>query len=173
MIWVLTGTAAFVILIIFEVQKCRNALKNRTAFNPWFVLGTLMLLLSFVGIAMDNHAAGGARLVSGVVIMTAGVLSYIIVLTAGLKKRGYLEDEQNASVSRKGLYGRLRHPGVWSFLLCGVGFGMVFIGTTGKALWLVLLNLIYTWLQDRYFFPVYLNGYEEYKRDVPYLFPKI
>ena len=173
MIWVLTGTAAFVILIIFEVQKCRNALKNRTAFNPWFVLGTLMLLLSFVGIAMDNHAAGGARLVSGVVIMTAGVLSYIIVLTAGLKKRGYLEDEQNASVSRKGLYGRLRHPGVWSFLLCGVGFGMVFIGTTGKTLWLVLLNLIYTWLQDRYFFPVYLKGYEEYKRDVPYLFPKI
>ena len=173
MIWVLTGTAAFVILIIFEVQKCRNALKNRTAFNPWFVLGTLMLLLSFVGIAMDNHAAGGARLVSGVVIMTAGVLSYIIVLTAGLKKRVYLEDEQNASVSRKGLYGRLRHPGVWSFLLCGVGFGMVFIGTTGKALWRVLLNLIYTWLQDRYFFPVYLKGYEEYKRDVPYLFPKI
>ena len=173
MIWVLTGTAAFVILIIFEVQKCRNALKNRTAFNAWFVLGTLMLLLSFVGIAMDNHAAGGARLISGIVIMTAGVLSYIIVLTAGLKKRGYLEDEQNASVSRKGLYGRLRHPGVWSFLLCGVGFGMVFIGTTGKALWLVLLNLIYTWLQDRYFFPVYLKGYEEYKRDVPYLFPKI
>ena len=173
MIWVLTGTAAFVILIIFEVQKCRNALKNRTAFNPWFVLGTLMLLLSFVGIAMDNQAAGGARLVSGVVIMTAGVLSYIIVLIAGLKKRGYLEDEKNASVSRKGLYGRLRHPGVWSFLLCGVGFGMVFIGTTGKALWLVLLNLIYTWLQDRYFFPVYLKGYEEYKRDVPYLFPKI
>ena len=173
MIWVLTGTAAFVILIIFEVQKCRNALKNRTAFNPWFVLGTLMLLLSFVGIAMDSHAAGGARLVSGIVIMTAGVLSYIIVLTAGLKKRGYLEDEKNASVSRKGLYGRLRHPGVWSFLLCGVGFGMVFIGTTGKALWLVLLNLIYTWLQDRYFFPVYLKGYEEYKRDVPYLFPKI
>lgn len=172
MTWIMTGTAAFFILVIFEVQKCRNALKNRTAFNPWFVLGTMLLLLSFVGMAMDNPASGGVRFISGILITASGVLSYVIVLTAGLKKRGYLEDEQNASVSRKGIYGRLRHPGVWSFLLCGVGFGMVFTGTIGKALWLVLLNLIYTWLQDRYFFPVYLKGYEEYKREVPYLIPK-
>ena len=40
------------------------------------------------------------------------------------------------------------------------------------AMWFTVLNLGYTVLQDRYFFPVYLKGYDEYKKEVPFFIPR-
>ena len=172
MMWIFTGTLAFVMLILFEIQKCRNILKKRKRINPWFVFGTFVLLLSFVGIAVQSNVATGIRFVLGILLIFVGLFSYIIVLTAGIDPNNYILDVESSSVNRSGLYGRLRHPGVWSFLLFGVGFGMIFVGTLLMALCMVLMNYIYTWLQDRFFFSIYLQGYEEYKREVPFLIPR-
>ena len=51
MIWTALGTFAFGLLVLFEVQKCRSAEKKTKRKNPWFLLGTGLLLIDFAGMA--------------------------------------------------------------------------------------------------------------------------
>lgn len=173
MIWTVLGTAAFGFLILFEYQKCRSTRKMKTRKNPWFLVGTVLLLTGFAGMAVTLTASSGLQMISGAAILGIGLILYILVLTGGPKKEGYVQDDAAAGiVSRNGIYGMIRHPGVWCFLLCSLGFGMMYPDGMGSAVWLALMNLFYTFLQDKWFFPVYLQGYEKYKEEVPYLFPK-
>lgn len=173
MTWIITGTVAFAILILFEIQKCINAINNKSGFNLWFGAGTLILLVSFGGAAAQSSMSTGARFTLGIILLILGVSFYILVLTNGLSRKNYFSDGDKVLVCKKGLYGRLRHPGVWSFLVCGLGFCLIFVGTIKTAVYFTMLNFVYTWLQDNYFFPLYLEGYDEYKGEVPYLIPKI
>lgn len=169
----ITGTAAFGLLMLFEYQKCRNVRQNRKSRNPWFLLGTVLLLIAFCMEALENEVAQGIRFAAGVIILAVGLVFYGAVLGIAVGKQGYTKDLTGTTVSQTGLYSCMRHPGVWSFLLCAVGYGMIFPEGMGLALCFTFLNLIYTWFQDRFFFPVYLEGYDEYKKEVPYLFPRL
>ena len=171
MLWMLTGTGAFGLLFLFEYQKCRHVKRKQDGKNPWFFLGTLLLILSCVALGRESTCAGGIRLAAGVLILLAGIVFYIVVLSVPVDAGEYTGDTGKSPVCRSGLYGRVRHPGVWSFLVCGIGYGMIFPDAVLPAVWFTFLNLIYTWFQDRYFFPVYLEGYEQYRKEVPYLFP--
>ena len=171
MIELITGTGAFGLFVLYEYQKCRNIRQNKTGSNPWFLLGMMALLAAFAAEAVKDQISGGIILAAGIAVLAAGLVFYGAVLDIARGKQGYTKDLMGTTVSRKGLYGHMRHPGVWSFLLCSLGFGMIFPDGMRLALWFAFLNLIYTWLQDRYFFPVYLEGYDEYKKEVPYLFP--
>ena len=51
MIWTALGTFVFGLLVLFEVQKCRSAEKKTKRKNPWFLLGTGLLLIDFAGMA--------------------------------------------------------------------------------------------------------------------------
>ena len=168
------GTGAFAVLVLFEIQKCRNTRQNRSAANPWFLLGCLLLAVSLVMRAVNTPLASGLQAAAGTAVLTAGLVFYARVLgvALGVKQQGYLRDRAESEVSRQGMYGRVRHPGVWSFLVCAAAYGLLVPGGLGLALWLTLLNLGYTVLQDRYFFPVYLKGYEEYKKEVPFFIPR-
>lgn len=170
MIWALTGAAAFGFFVLFEYQKCRSLRRGRAGKNFWLLPGLLLLLLSCVMAGRKAGPAGGWRFWAGLAVLSAGLLFYGKVLGVA-DAAHYARDDQPRPVSREGLYGRMRHPGVWSFLLCAAGYGLMFSGVWRLALWLAFLNLIYTWLQDRFFFPVYLSGYEAYRREVPYLWP--
>ncbi len=172
MIWTITGIASFGVLILFEIQKCKAVLNDKKAFNPWFLLGTILLIGSFVGLAIQSPLAIGIRAVVGGLLLLAGVITYVLVLTGGLSQKNYYSDNGNADLCNTGIYGKMRHPGVWCFLICSVGFGLLFRGTMIMALVMAILNLGYTWLQDKYYFPKYIDGYEDYKKEVPYLIPK-
>ncbi|MBQ8562769.1 MAG: hypothetical protein IJ443_02605 [Firmicutes bacterium] len=170
---IVTGTAAFGLLLIYEYQKCRSIRQNLSRRNPWFLLGTLVLLGTFLMEALDAETADWPRFTAGVIVLAVGILIYGAVLGVAVGGQGYTRDRSVTEVSRKGLYGHMRHPGVWSFLLCSLGYGTAFPEGMAMALWMAVLNLFYTILQDRYFFPVYLAGYEKYKKEVPFLFPRL
>lgn len=170
MIWILTGTGAFGLLVLFEIQKCVCLRRKKKDKNPWFLLGMFFLLLSFWMAGQEGAAAAGWKLWLGIVLLTLGLLFYARVLGVAAEKN-YICDGDRQPVSRSGLYGCMRHPGVWSFLLCSLGYAMIYPCCWKMALWFAFLNLLYTWLQDRFFFPVYLEGYEEYRKEVPYLLP--
>ena len=168
------GTGAFAVLVLFEIQKCRSTRQNTTAVNPWFLLGCLLLTVSLVVRAVNCGTASGLQVVAGTVVLAAGMVFYASVLgvALGAKQQGYLRDRAESEVSRQGMYAKVRHPGVWSFLVCAAGYGLLVPRGLGLAMWLTLLNLGYTVLQDRYFFPVYLKGYEAYKKEVPFFIPR-
>ena len=168
----LTGTLAFVFLVLFEIRKCDSLRKGKKRRNPWFITGTALLVLSFI-LAAHGSRAQNVQFVAGIFILVMGLVLYAIVLSVVSDGKVYSEDDSAEKTCRKGLYGYVRHPGVWSFLLCAAGFAVAFPQGAKTAFWCALLNLGYTWLQDRFFFPVYLEGYEEYKREIPFLFPRL
>ncbi|MCI7812948.1 MAG: hypothetical protein SO016_01550 [Lachnospiraceae bacterium] len=171
MIWVLTGTGAFGFLFLFEYHKCLSVRKERRDKNPWFWVGTILLLCSFAMMGVQSGHSSGISFWAGLLVLAAGIVFYGAVLSVA-DNQGYTQDQMKIPVSRRGMYGWMRHPGVWSFLVCVLGYGMMFPRAIGGAMWFAFLNFIYTWFQDRYFFPVYLEGYEQYRKEVPYLFPK-
>lgn len=174
--WTMIGTVAFALLILFEVRKCQFVKTSQEkvqhfAGNPWFVVGTGMLLFACVMLGTVSGYTVGIRFWTGIAVLAAGLFAYGKVLAVA-EPEGYIRDGKKQPVNRKGCYSWMRHPGVWTFLICAVGYGLVFEKAMLPVLWFAFLNGIYTWLQDRYFFPVYLEGYGEYQKEVPFLFPR-
>lgn len=167
---ILTGTLAFAFLVLFEIRKCDSLRKGEKRRNPWFITGTAILILSFI-LATNGSRADNLQFAAGITVLILGLIMYAVVLSVVSDGKVYSEDTSAEKTCRKGIYGYIRHPGVWSFLICAAGFAVAFPQGTKTAIWCTLLNLGYTWLQDKFFFPVYLEGYEEYKREIPFLFP--
>lgn len=173
MIWTGVGIVAFALLIYFEIKKTKSFTKGEETANPWFILGTILLVGAFIGKGLNCPMASGPKAVLGVIILAIGVCLYIVVLTGGLSQKNYFKDLEGTPLCTTGAYGIVRHPGVWCFALVSIGFGILFKGSMLMSIFMAILNFVYTLLQDKYFFPVYILGYEAYKKEVPYLFPRI
>ena len=76
---------------------------------------------------------------------------------------------------RAGAYGRCRHPGIWWFFGCFTCLGLACGGWDRLLLCLGLsaLNLGYAWYQDRLIFVKEFSDYEDYRKTVPFLIPKM
>lgn len=77
-------------------------------------------------------------------------------------------------VVQTGAYGLCRHPGVWCYGICLLGFWLA-----GRTLALGLAFLLWTaadivWVffQDKVVFPRTLTGYAQYQLAVPFLWPR-
>lgn len=169
MIWALAGTVSFALMTLFEYSKCRSIRRNIKRVNPWFITGLILLVIAWVGLILDGITQLDMRFWIGITALAAGAFMYACVLLIPADKKDYGRDSSKAYVSRKGLYGKMRHPGGWCFILCSVATAIAVPGTWPVAGWFALLNLVYIWLQDKYFFPVYLEGYEEYKREIRFM----
>lgn len=76
---------------------------------------------------------------------------------------------------REGSYSLCRHPGFWwfSFLAVSVGFlrGMdLYFFTVSLMIGLDLLLIV---IQDKYAFPRLFSGYDAYRKEVPFLLPRL
>ncbi|NLD18964.1 MAG: hypothetical protein GX663_01765 [Clostridiales bacterium] len=169
MIWNITGTLSFGILVLFEYSKCQSARKGIKRYNPWFLIGTALLLLSWLMLFLRGPIEYNKGFGAGITVLAIGAALYVYVMTIPVDKKGYAKDGLKTPVSRKGFYSKVRHPGVWCFLMCSIATGIAVPEAFVSALWFALLNLLYVWLQDKYFFPVYLEGYEEYKKETRFL----
>ena len=66
-----------------------------------------------------------------------------------------------------------RHPGVLFlagfYLFLSLGLGKPFMLLAGTVY--TGMNLLYILLQDRYTFPCLFEGYDDYRKETPYLIP--
>lgn len=168
---ILTGVTAFVFLIAFEYRKCSSFKKGISRKNYWFIGGTVLLFASYIIAAEGRTADSSLRFALGILIMAAGVALYAYVLFSVPGTAGYVKDIIGTETGSSGIYGRIRHPGVWCFTAVSLGYWLAFPRGLRAAALCTALNFIYTWLQDRYFFPVYLAGYREYRKKTPFMFP--
>jgi len=111
------------------------------------------------------------RVAIGTVVLIVTVGLYLYILFFALPKGTYDDDQVQSSLETKGMYGACRHPGFYGFALVALSLSLLIGDGTAFAILLAhsVLNLIYIYLQDKCYFPAYLEGYDEYKKKVPFL----
>lgn len=88
-------------------------------------------------------------------------------------KDAYVKAGGKPEVYTKGLYSLCRHPGV----LCFIGLYACLCPALGLSMSAAItysaLNVILAAYEDYFIFPKTLSGYDAYKREVPFIVPRI
>jgi protein-S-isoprenylcysteine O-methyltransferase Ste14 len=173
--WILPGCLGFLLLYLFDYNKVRFIHKM---LNQCFAAATLILLGCTV--ALYNDAAAYAitpRPLSVAFFVLAllfgGLVIHALFLSLPFEITYLYDGRQGGGVVTSGQYALCRHPGViWLFL----AYLALWLSRPSPALfvaWLVwsAMDLLHVWVQDVYFFPRTIAGYEEYKKHTPFLIP--
>jgi len=176
--WIL-GLGAFVMFFIYDWN--RVFVKKRW-MNPLFAMGNVCLALVAVRLILEalsllfGEAGTGLALVLWLCLAAVCLAGLIYTLYFALPfDSTYCREADRHKACRTGIYGWCRHPGIWWFFGCFFCLGMSAGAGERMALCLVLsfLNLLYAWYQDRYIFVKEFSDYEDYRRSVPFLLPKM
>lgn len=170
------GILAFVIFVLYDVNAVGH--RNRT-LNWLFPLGCAVLLgatvWAYVRAVDAVGAPHGLRLVF-LVLALLSLLGLVYALFLAIPFSPAYRDMPDAprKVTRTGLYGLCRHPGVW-FL----GLVYLFLTLSAPAERMILfsavmagLNLLYAAFQDAWTFPKMFTDYPDYRLHVPFLLPR-
>ncbi len=172
MIYIAFGAFSFLLLYIFDFNKLYpiNKLCNLCFGAGCIGLAGATLFLLIKGIP-DNWFWAGS--IPFLLLSFLGLLFMLYSLFFALPfRKTYIEGDGNKVVDT-GLYALCRHPGVigffamYIFLWLATGSSLVF---AAAIIWTVM-DIIHVWVQDRYFFPKALRGYEAYRQKTPFLIP--
>ena len=174
--WIL-GMISFFLFFIYDWNR---VCWRRTWMRSFFAIGNLILVA--VGIrlilqAFARESAAGNHF--GKMWICAGVCFFVLLIYtlffALPFDSTYCKEADQHRVCRTGVYGWCRHPGIWWFFGLFVCLGMAAGG--GERMWLGLvlsgLNLLYAWYQDRWIFVREFSDYEDYRKEVPFLVPRL
>jgi len=174
---ILLSFVSWIFLFLFEIIKTKNKNNIKNQFNPFFILGTVLLMVSYLlfGIYSFNkenimRLELKNRLIIGAILFSLSIFYYVYIIFFSLSKNA-LTKENNQLVIKTGIYKRHRHPGLIAFILVSISLS-IFVGSYDFLLFSLInsiINIIYIILQDIYFFPSYIDGYQKYKTDTFFL----
>lgn len=166
------GCLAFGLLYIFDYNKIEARIQW---LNSFFGIGVIILAYSSWQVIFSPSAGFSVSAeISAVFYGLAGIsaLFMLYALFGALPfKKTYVEGASTELIDT-GVYALCRHPGVWGF------FFMYMFAFLASGKWIVLaacicwtmMDIIHVWVQDRYFFPKTLPGYQQYQQTTPFLF---
>jgi protein-S-isoprenylcysteine O-methyltransferase Ste14 len=171
--YILVGSLAFVIAFFFDLAALKGIRYLKQIIGVAFVLlfGYAMYGVCF---ATEKLALPACAAWAGwpLAVISGGLLVYSLFLEIPFKAT-YAHSGTGQGLVTTGTYALTRHPGV-------LWFGLFLLGLTAishSKLFLVAapvwfaLDVLYVWIQDRFYFPVTFAGYEQYKRETPMLVP--
>ena len=170
----LPGAVSFALFVLFDINKIRW---QKQFLNLLFPLGGVLLagstLLCILASGLTDFTwhAGTILGMLGCVI-SAGIMIYALFFA--LPFQDTYAESHDVPVISTGLYGLCRHPAFWPMLALYVLLWLTFGGgwLLAAAILYPLCNLLYIIIQDRRIFPQYIRGYDEYKKQVPFLIPR-
>ncbi len=173
--FIIIGCLAFVFFYIFDLNKVRL---RKSGFNYSFAMGIAVLFASTAGILLGDYRSFALSTTLRVIFGLLTVVSFcglLYTLFIALPfDAAYGKGQENTVVDR-GMYACCRHPGViWFFFfyfflwLASGKMIMAWAGITWTA-----MNIIYVYIEDRWFFPAIFNDYDLYKSKVPFLIPSL
>lgn len=182
MIYEIMGIAAFAAFGLYDVNSV--IWKNRIA-DKLFFAGSAAVTVSCVLAVYDAVTAGKSLMDIPPEIKTAaliaGVISVVLLvytLFFAIPFRDTYVDSDGAgkrTVCRNGMYALCRHPGVLWFTVAGICICIVF--TTRDMLMFTgtvcVMNVLYIMLQDKWTFIHTFSDYEDYRKETPFLIPRI
>lgn len=173
MIHIVLGVVGFLIAFAFDHPYID--------MRPWAKLPTGLIAFgllgySFVMVTADPSTFAFPLAVSTVAWALTALFTLLFIYSVFIEipfNQAYLGRGGQLRVVKTGTYAITRHPGVlWAF----AGLACLFLASGTKLLlvaspiWL-LMDLIWVYLQDRFYFPKTIAGYEDYKGEVPMLIP--
>lgn len=175
MIYVIPGILGFMACCLFDINKIRW---NIRFLNLFFVIGSVLLIgSSILCILQADFSSIFSKFGFYHLLMLLGLLLSIIgeiyALFFALPFEDTYMESEHVPVISKGWYAACRHPGFWTLTLVYLFLWLLLsnIELFYALIAYTLSNFLYICVQDRYIFPRYIQGYEEYKQRVPFLVP--
>ena len=167
------GVIGFLAFCLFDINKIRWHCKS---LNLLFAFGGLLLLLSTllcIPTAFPETFCFDLRRITALLGLALSGPGLVYVLFFALPFTETYTESGDLPLVNRGVYGACRHPGFWMFAVFYFFLWLFFTGP--QMFWAFLLyptcNLLYIYVQDRYIFPQYIRGYDDYKRTVPFVIP--
>lgn len=168
----LSAAAAFLIFYYYDWCSVRRPAHS---VLRWGFPAASILVLCSTGFAAAASEPGMPKSAIEWIGAAAALIGFILLIKAlffSLPAGTYSHPTAPRRVYSSGMYALCRHPGFPSFVLLYAGLALWF---GRKSLLpfglLVLLNLIYIILQDRWTFPHIFCDYADYCRRVPFAMP--
>ena len=167
---VLPGIAAFVLFVLFDINKIKW---HNRLLNLCFGLGALLLAASTLLCILHGEWTWRLGMIPALAAAAASAAALIYALFFALPFHDTYVEGEGVPVVSKGIYGWCRHPGFWPFLLLYLFLWLSFGGRLllAAAICYPLCNGIYIYIQDRWIFPQFIQGYDAYRKAVPFLIP--
>jgi len=170
---VLLGCLAFIIALFFDLAALKRIPYLKQALG---LISISLFSYSLIMVCLDaerlqlpdwsSHAGWPLLLVS------VSLLVYSLFLEIPFRQT-YAADGVGDRLVKTGTYALVRHPGVlWLalFLLALVLVSRSRLLLLATPVWL-LMDVLYVWVQERFFFGSMFPGYEQYKKETPMLIP--
>ncbi len=171
--YILLGMTSFLIAILFDLVSLRRISYVKPAIG--LIAGGLggysHLMICIRGEELPLPA--GLSYVGWPLLSLASLsMLYSLFLEIPFQKT-YVTDGTGGKLISTGTYALVRHPGVLWYALLLVS--LILISRRGLALlaapiWL-LTDVLYVWMQEKFFFSQMFPGYEQYRRETPMLIP--
>jgi protein-S-isoprenylcysteine O-methyltransferase Ste14 len=167
------GALAFLIAFGFDLAS----MAQRTGLKRAILVSACLLFLLAVVVALREPPLFPAPAwvsILGVALSVVGasLLTYSTVIEIPARST-YLAPGAPSQLITTGTYALCRHPGVLWF-----GLSLLGLLITNRSLALLVaafvwfgLDILYVWLQDRYFFPRQFPDYPAYRQHTPMLIP--
>ncbi len=174
MLEIVLGLAAFALLCLYDYAKMKKFTKG---ISLLFFAAVLMLVIATARLTDFSRifSAGSPwfrQVFFGIsLLFYAGMVYALFFALPFSKTYGACSGEND--VVNTGVYALCRHPGV-PFLILGYIFLWLAAGGTELLIATVtfsLCDIVHVTIQDRFFFPHTLKGYEQYQKITPFLFP--
>lgn len=164
------AVAGFLLLSLADILWA----KGGKAVVSLRVHGYLAVCAAIVLIALESRPRRPLSAIFAVAASVSGaLLIWSVFLEIVIEKRKRKLGPADTVVS--GTYSLCRHPGFWwfTFLLVSLGALKDFSAHWPTILLMIALDLLLIVIQDCYTFPKVFRGYDDYKKSVPFLIPRL
>lgn len=174
MLILLLGCFSFLIFIIYDINQIK---KNLVWIKPFFAIGCIILCgVTVVMILKPFQGDISVYPFVFVIFIALAIISLLLLLYTLFFAipfyDAYVEGTKQ-KLCTIGVYSICRHPGVLFFglfyLFLGIGLGKPFLLLAGAIF--TLMNILYAFLQDKYFFPKAFSDYCYYQQSTNFLLP--
>lgn len=175
MLYLAVGAIGFLSVVLYDLAQVRG---RKGAASVLSIIGYLCILASIVFLLIREAPPVtplGLLLFKG--FLTTGLLllliySVLIEIPLALKREVQTKGRR---VVATGFYGLVRHPGfIWfSLLWASIDFLYQNHLVTAVGIGLVVIDFALVLMEDLVFFPRIFPEYDEYKKQVPFLIPRL
>ncbi len=168
----LAGVLAFMMGYLTDVAVLRGWRRLRL---PLYAGMTLLFCVATYDVLFltSRFAPASPVWIMGLILLLPASLLFIYSEFVEIPLAAYLLRGSVPRLVDTGTYALCRHPGVlWAAALFA---GLILVSRSTKLLvaapiWLAL-DVLWVWMQDKFFFPRLIPGYKEYQNQTPMLWP--